>query len=161
MNVYMYGAALYSGAGLIEVLIREGRAAPFARTGGVEALLDEMATGEGIDRADESSFDSCTPMGDQPPFPKGPFADGGGEADCPQHCDATGEFLDNPLTEDGSAYVKQAFKAYATDARGNLDVLRVWAGAYVNEYTEACEEAASEGLIAEDAELIPEAEEAA
>ena len=39
-------------------------------------------------------------------YPQGPYADGGGEADCPQHCDACGVFLENPLTTDGYAFVK-------------------------------------------------------
>jgi hypothetical protein len=43
---------------------------------------------------DEHSFDSDD-------FPKGPFPDGGGEADSEQHCDACAEALDNPLTDDG------------------------------------------------------------
>jgi hypothetical protein len=51
-------------------------------------------TGAGHAPADpenESSYDS-----DQ--FPKGPYPDGGGEADAPQHCDHCGTFLENPLT---------------------------------------------------------------
>ena len=51
---------------------------------------------------DESSYDS-----DQ--FPKGPFPQGGGEADCPQHCDQCGKFLKNPLTSDGVAYIREKF----------------------------------------------------
>lgn len=38
-------------------------------------------------------------------FPAGPFADGGGESDSPQHCADCGLFLENDLTEDGLAYV--------------------------------------------------------
>jgi hypothetical protein len=34
---------------------------------------------------------------DSDKFPKGPLADGGGESDCPQHCDTCGVFLENPL----------------------------------------------------------------
>jgi len=30
-------------------------------------------------------------------YPQGPYADGGGEADSPQHCDACGVALDNPV----------------------------------------------------------------
>lgn len=50
------------------------------------------------DPEDESTYDS----GD---YPKGPYPDGGGEADCPQHCDHCGVFLENPLTAEGEAYV--------------------------------------------------------
>lgn len=39
-------------------------------------------------------------------WPQGPFSDGGGEADSPQHCDGCGVFLENPLTDDGAEYVK-------------------------------------------------------
>jgi hypothetical protein len=42
----------------------------------------------------------CTPMG--------PFADGGGESDTPQHCDSCGVFLENSLTDDGVSYVHDA-----------------------------------------------------
>lgn len=40
-------------------------------------------------------------------YPQGPYSDGGGEADCPQHCDHCGVFLENPLTTDGIAYVEK------------------------------------------------------
>ena len=40
--------------------------------------------------------------------PKGPFPDGGGEADSPQHCGTCGVFLENPLTTDGEDYVRKA-----------------------------------------------------
>ncbi len=60
--------------------------------------------------------------GDSDGFPQGPYPDGGGEADLPQHCDAgescaaaervgdraVGVFLENPLTRDGAAYVTAA-----------------------------------------------------
>lgn len=60
--------------------------------------------------------------GDSGDFPQGPFPDGGGEADTPQHCDSgtrclgadsigghrVGAFLGNPLTRDGERYVEQA-----------------------------------------------------
>jgi hypothetical protein len=48
---------------------------------------------------DESSYDSDE-------FPKGPYPDGGGEADTPQHCDHCEVFLENPLTGDGYAYLR-------------------------------------------------------
>lgn len=40
-------------------------------------------------------------------YPAGPYPDGGGEADSPQHCDACREFLRNALTDDGRAYVRE------------------------------------------------------
>lgn len=48
---------------------------------------------------------SVRDTGDSGDFPQGPFPDGGGEADCPQHCDTCGLFLENPLTGDGYKYV--------------------------------------------------------
>jgi|ETNvirnome_6_100_1030635.scaffolds.fasta_scaffold06265_5 hypothetical protein len=44
----------------------------------------------------------CTPIGAYP--------DGGGEADTPQHCDTCREFLENPLTDDGREYVREAIE---------------------------------------------------
>ena len=67
---------------------------------------------------DETTFDS-----DQ--YPKGPYSDGGGESDCPEHCAAgddclnaiilsdgtkIGAWLENDLTPYGVAYVKDAIR---------------------------------------------------
>ena len=49
---------------------------------------------------------SCLDDGDR--FPQGPFPNGGGEADCPQHCDHCGAFLENPLTPEGQAFTREA-----------------------------------------------------
>jgi hypothetical protein len=46
--------------------------------------------------------------GDSDAYPQGPYPDGGGEADNPQHCDQCGIFLQNPLTDDGYHYVATA-----------------------------------------------------
>ena len=43
---------------------------------------------------------------DSDKYPQGPFPNGGGEADSPQHCGSCGLFLENPLTSDGEDYVK-------------------------------------------------------
>jgi hypothetical protein len=66
-----------------------------------ETVIKELtADGEApANPEDESSFDSDE-------FPKGPYPDGGGEADSPQHCDHCGTFLYNPLTGDGYAYLR-------------------------------------------------------
>ena len=63
----------------------------------------------------EYTFDSDT-------YPKGPYADGGGEADSPQHCDQCGVFLENPLTPDGQEYVRQA----AAENFGHNAIVRQW-----------------------------------
>lgn len=56
----------------------------------------------------ENPRDECTFDSDD--YPKGPYADGGGEADIPQHCGnhECRAFLENPLTRDGEQYVLQA-----------------------------------------------------
>lgn len=45
-------------------------------------------------------------------YPQGPYPNGGGEADCPQHCDSCGEFLENVLTGDGDKYVRDQAAPY-------------------------------------------------
>jgi hypothetical protein len=57
----------------------------------------------GMDENNESTWDSDK-------YPKGPYCNGGGEADTPQHCDVCNVFLKNPLTKDGEAYVKAEAK---------------------------------------------------
>jgi hypothetical protein len=58
-------------------------------------------------------------------YPQGPYGDGGGESDCPQHCGACGKFLQNPLTDDGYAYATEQLSA-----GGNRAVLQQWAKFY-------------------------------
>lgn len=48
--------------------------------------------------------------GDSDDFPQGPFPDGGGEADCPQHCGVCEAFLENPLTPDGYDYLERSLR---------------------------------------------------
>ena len=57
-------------------------------------------------------------------YPIGPSPYGGGESDTPQHCDACGVFLENDLTDDGRAYVR--------DAVGESDVLTIWRTFYAD-----------------------------
>ncbi len=59
-------------------------------------------------------------------WPQGPYSNGGGEADCPQHCGGCSLFLKNPLTGDGVAYVKEKL----TEASGDMRVLNKWADYY-------------------------------
>lgn len=101
MNVYMYAADLWCeecGAKICDELTEAGNAPE--------------------DPEYEGSFDSDD-------FPKGPYPDGGGEADSPNHCaagsdcvnavDGNGVFLENPLTDVGYDYVKEAaYKFYHT-----------------------------------------------
>jgi hypothetical protein len=85
-----------------------------------------------VDESDESSYDSDE-------WPKGPYSDGGGEADSPCHCDHCGVFLDNPLTPDGSDYVKEAWLHYIATGSGSLQTLTKWREGYPCEFAEFCE----------------------
>lgn len=89
------------------------------------------------DPNDESSYDSDW-------FPKGPYPNGGGEADTPQHCDHCSTFLENPLTPDGDAYVREqaaefdgpdrSWDEIATAAeKGGKPVLGLWIRYYFAE----------------------------
>jgi len=60
--------------------------------------------------------------GDSDHCPQGPYGNGGGEADCPQHCDKCRVFLKNPLTNDGMNYVREALD----DNDGDAAVLAEW-----------------------------------
>ncbi|KKK96517.1 hypothetical protein LCGC14_2661970 [marine sediment metagenome] len=98
MNVYIYAADLYCedcGDDIRATLLRDG--------------CD-------FNSDDETTYDSND-------FPKGPYPDGGGESDCPQHCGAgsncinalelpddhkIGVWLENELTIDGVSYVREA-----------------------------------------------------
>lgn len=52
--------------------------------------------------------------------------EGGGEADCPQHCDTCGKFLRNPLTPDGENYVVDAIE----QGDGDAEILAAWRDEY-------------------------------
>ncbi len=67
-----------------------------------------------------------TPAEDSNDYPQGPYANGGGEADCPQHCGHCHAFLGNPLTGEGVRYVRERL----TEATGKADVLAEWAAFY-------------------------------
>ena len=68
---------------------------------------------------DEYSYDSDD-------WPKGPFPNGGGEADCPQHCSRCEIFLENPLTTGGYKYLKSVLDS----SEGNSVVLTLWSDFY-------------------------------
>lgn len=78
-----------------------------------------------IDPDNESSYDSGE-------YPKGPYGDGGGEADSPQHCDHCGVFLQNPLTDDGREYVRERVEAEGPRRIAGRQTVacRVWAPFY-------------------------------
>ena len=61
-------------------------------------------------------------------FPQGPFPNGGGEADIPQHCGSCGVFLENPLTEIGRNYAQLACD-WNTSTKHTV-ALAIWADFY-------------------------------
>lgn len=73
------------------------------------------------DVGDERTYDSDD-------YPKGPLD--ASESDCPDHCDQCGVFLENPLTEDGVQYVRNALAEFEATGRGNPDVLKEWEAFY-------------------------------
>jgi hypothetical protein len=94
MDVYLYRAVLWCGPCMRQMLLDDAR---------VEADFDhsDHDPAQSPDSAlrvkgykQESDYDSDE-------LPKGPYGNGGGETDSPQHCDACGCFLQNPLTTDG------------------------------------------------------------
>ncbi|MDO8705370.1 MAG: hypothetical protein Q7J84_10535 [Sulfuricaulis sp.] len=128
MNVYIFQAAL-----LCEACGEAQRAALQAdcpTCGGEHANLPYVdcrsyyPPGQGgacmPDPRSESEYDSDD-------YPKGPYPDGGGEADSPQHCDQCGVFLENSLTRHGYDYVREAI---ALDLRRVSIAARVWAPFY-------------------------------
>jgi len=114
MLVYIYAADIYCeqcGEAIRERIIREGLAPD--------------------NPDDERSYDSDE-------FPKGPYYDGGGEADCPQHCGSgedccnaiklpsgrkIGAWLENDLTIEGIKYVHEAIQEGG-------DVAELWSEYY-------------------------------
>ena len=73
-----------------------------------------------LDFEDEKTFDSNE-------FPKGPFSDGGGESDSPQHCGECHCPLNNDLTHDGVKYVVEYLKEFCEGSGGSGEVLDGWA----------------------------------
>jgi hypothetical protein len=109
----------------IKTLITERKAAPSAIDMPPAEVLEQIVSADGF--INESDYDSHD-------LPKGPYADGGGEADAPQHCDGCGQFLQNPLTGDGRTYVEGAIHRCITtrtlSAATNNAVVVDWAEFY-------------------------------
>jgi len=87
---------------------------------GDKVRQDLTAQGQApADPDDEYGYDSDE-------FPKGPYPDGGGEADSPQHCDHCHEFLENPLTDEGYRAVKEML----ADQQGDPNIEAEWRAFY-------------------------------
>ena len=132
MDAYVYQAGLYCNACAAAIMtkLKQGGETP-------------------ANTSDESSYDSDD-------YPKGPFSNGGGEADCPQHCDGCGLFLENPLTADGYSYVKRAIlEAIKRLPDEVLGVIQEWSDYYDLRYLTNIESCSYDFL--EEAEGIPDA----
>ncbi len=72
----------------------------------------------GLARVAQARLEHRPDNGDSNDFPQGPYRNGGGEADCPQHCADCYKFLQNPLTDDGREYVKHNYRQEWADFYG-------------------------------------------
>jgi hypothetical protein len=123
MDAYLYRAALWCGPCIRQMLLDEARVeADFDHSdhNPARALQSALRVRGYKEEVDYDSDD----------LPKGPYSDGGGEADSPQHCDACCCFLGNPLTTDGYRYVNERLIEHARDGDGNAEVLVEWAKFY-------------------------------
>lgn len=85
---------------------------------------------------------------DSDAYPQGPYPQGGGEADSPQHCDDCRKFLQNPLTGDGYAYVADLLRQHDSTGRGSEEVLKEWAEFYNGESDELDSAIEETGILA-------------
>ena len=90
------------------------------------ALLCEYCAGKVMTDLDGDSNLDALDREQSDYYPQGPYADGGGESDCPQHCDHCLAFLENPLTRDGKNYVREAITEYNATGCGSNAVLSEW-----------------------------------
>ena len=125
LDAYIYKAALWCGPCAIRTLVAEKKAAAIDMP--PAAALEQIVSANGF--TTESVYDSDH-------LPKGPDADGGGEADSPQHCDDCRQFLENPLTGDGVVYVENSIRDCLTTKRLSCrtnDVIIEWTNFYKDE----------------------------
>jgi hypothetical protein len=128
MDAYIYRAALWCGPCIIKALVAERKAAPGTIDMSPAEALEQIVSANGF--TSEGHYDSDD-------LPKGPYAEGGGEADAPQHCDGCGQFLGNPLTVDGLIYVENMIRDYLTTKKVSgaaTDALIEWADFYADFY---------------------------
>ena len=77
MDAYIHKAGLWCGSCVIKALVAAQKAAPSALAMSPAEALQQIVSANGF--TSDSDYDSDD-------LPKGPYADGGGEADTPQHC---------------------------------------------------------------------------
>ena len=127
MDAYVCKAALWCGPCMIKTLVTERKVAPGAIDQLPAEALAQIVSANGF--TTERDYDSDD-------LPKGPYADGGGEADTPQHCDGCRQFLENPLTGDGLTYVEDAIRVSLTSERltgATNEAVVEWANFYKDE----------------------------
>lgn len=127
MDAYIYRAALWCGPCVIKTLVAARKAAPGAIDLSPAEALQQIVSANGF--TSESHYDSDD-------LPKGPYAEGGGEADIPQHCEGCGQFLGNPLTADGLIWVEDAIRGYLATRKvtaETTDAVNEWTDFYKDE----------------------------
>lgn len=109
MNAYVYQAAL-----LCEdcgKAVREQLAL---------AAIDNDILNMPTPDTDERKYDSDR-------YPKGPYPNGGGESDSPQHCDTCNVFLENPLTDEGVSYVRKTLaREFGRGSKSSSAAMDAW-----------------------------------
>lgn len=104
MDAYVYQASLWCSDCIRDMLLERDDLMLNNEGKGTKELLEQVMAIYGYHN--ESDYDSDD-------LPKGPYVDGGGEADTPQHCDGCSAFLENPLTQDGMNYVVDKLMEHA------------------------------------------------
>ena len=127
MDAYICKAGLWCGPCVIKTVVAARKAAPGAIDMSPAEALQQIVSANGFTR--ESHYDSED-------LPKGPYVQGGGEADTPQHCEGCKQFLGNPLTSDGMLWVEGAIRDYLTTRNPiavTTDTVNEWADFYKDE----------------------------
>ena len=127
MDAYIYRAGLWCGPCVIKALVASRKAAPGAIDMSSAEALQQIVSANGF--ASESDYDSDD-------LPKGPIAEGGGEADTPRHCEGCGQFLANPLTSDGLIWAEDAIRdclTTRTATAATANTVNEWADFYKDE----------------------------
>jgi len=125
MDAYIYQAALFCEQCI--AAIKETRKDHCGTCGGFHAVIDSMDCRGFNQETGEPRYEN---LYDSDDYPKGPYSDGGGEADSPQHCDSCGTFLENPLTPDGAQYVRELVVQDRASGKGDGVAAVLWADFY-------------------------------
>ena len=86
MDAYIYKAGVWCGPCVIKALVAARKAAPGAIDMSPAEAMQQIVSANGFTRESDYGSDD---------LPKGPYAQGGGEADTPQQCEGCRQFLGN------------------------------------------------------------------